>query len=83
MDDDGDVNIQELNVSLENGIIFQGFNSLYKQVFDIKDQLHSPEVQTKAEKHLMTLKNRLNHFRRRSKRSASKPNAKNFKTYAK
>jgi hypothetical protein len=30
MDDDGDVNTQELNVSLENGVIFQGFDSLYK-----------------------------------------------------
>jgi hypothetical protein len=26
MDDDGDVNIQELNVGLENEVIFQGFN---------------------------------------------------------
>jgi hypothetical protein len=31
----------------------------------------------------MTLRNCLNHFRARSERSASKPNAKNFKTYAK
>jgi hypothetical protein len=30
MDDDGDVNTQELNVSLENRVIFQGFDSLYK-----------------------------------------------------
>jgi len=30
MDDDGDVNTQELNVSLENGVIFQGFDSFYK-----------------------------------------------------
>ncbi len=37
MDDDGDVNIQELNVGLENGVIFQGFDSLYKQVLDIED----------------------------------------------
>jgi hypothetical protein len=30
MDDDGDVNTQELNVGLENEIIFQGFDCLYK-----------------------------------------------------
>jgi hypothetical protein len=32
MDDDGDVNTQELNVSLENKVIFQGFDFFYKQV---------------------------------------------------
>jgi hypothetical protein len=37
MDDDGDVNTQELNVGLENEVIFQGFDSLYKQVLDIED----------------------------------------------
>ncbi len=37
MDDDGDVNIQELNVGLGNGVIFQGFDYLYKQVLDIED----------------------------------------------
>ncbi len=49
MDDDGDVNIQELNVGLENGVIFQGFDSLHKQVLDIKDQLLCPEVQAEVE----------------------------------
>jgi hypothetical protein len=29
MDDDGDVNTQELNVGLENEVIFQGFDSFY------------------------------------------------------
>jgi hypothetical protein len=37
MDDDGDVNTQELNVGSENGVIFQGFDSFYKQVLDIED----------------------------------------------
>jgi hypothetical protein len=37
MDDDGDVNIQELNVGLGNGVIFQGFDYLYKQVLNIED----------------------------------------------
>ena len=44
MDIDGDVNPQKLNVSLENGVIFQGFDSLYKKFLDIKDQLLCPEV---------------------------------------
>jgi hypothetical protein len=39
MKDDGDVNIQELNVNLENGVIFQSFDSIFKQVLDIEDQL--------------------------------------------
>ncbi len=56
MNDDGDVNIQELNVSLENGVIFQGFDSLYKQVLDIEDQLLCPEVQTNAEETFNDLK---------------------------
>jgi hypothetical protein len=49
MDDDGNVNIQELNVGLENKVIFQGFDSFDKQVLDIEDQLLYPEVQAKAE----------------------------------
>ncbi len=48
MDDDGDVHTQELNVSLENGVIFQGFDSFYKQVLDIEDQLLCPKVQAEA-----------------------------------
>ena len=44
MDDDGHVNPQELNVSLENGVTFQGFDSLYQEVLDIEDQLLCPEV---------------------------------------
>jgi hypothetical protein len=30
MEDDSDVNTEELNVSLENGVIFQSFDSIYK-----------------------------------------------------
>ncbi len=56
MDDDGDVNTQELNVGLENKVIFQGFDYLYKQVFDIEDQLLCPDVQTEAEETFDDLK---------------------------
>jgi hypothetical protein len=62
MDDDGDVNTQELNVGLENEIIFQGFNSLYKQVLDIEDQLLCLEVQTKAEETFDDLKKSFESF---------------------
>ena len=40
------------------------------------------KLKQKQRKHSMTLRNRLSHFKARSERSASKPNAKNFKTYA-
>jgi hypothetical protein len=69
MHDDGDVNTQELNVGLKNGVIFQGFDSFYKHVLDIED-----EFKEKQRKHSMTSRNRLNHFRARSERSVSKPN---------
>jgi hypothetical protein len=62
MDDDGDVNTQKLNVGLENKIIFQGFNSLYKQVLDIEDQLLCLEVQTKAEETFDDLKKSFESF---------------------
>jgi hypothetical protein len=45
-----------LNVGLENGVIFQGFDSLYKQVFNIEDQLLYPEVQAKEEETFDDLK---------------------------
>ena len=56
MHDDGKVNTQELNVGLEKEVMFQGFDSLYKQVLNIKYQLLCPEVQAEVE-HSMTLRN--------------------------
>ena len=35
-------------LNLQNGVIFQGFDSLYEQVLDIKDQLLCLKVQTEA-----------------------------------
>ena len=49
MDDDDDVNPQDLNAGLESGVVFQGFESLYKQVLDIEDQLLCSEVQIEAD----------------------------------
>jgi hypothetical protein len=63
MDDDGDVNTQELNVGLENGVIFQGFNSFYKQVLNIKDQLLCSEVQAEAEETFDDLKKLFESFK--------------------
>jgi hypothetical protein len=35
-------------LNLENGIIFQGSDSLYEHVFEIEDQLLYPKVQEKT-----------------------------------
>jgi hypothetical protein len=51
-----------LNVSLENEVIFQGFDSLYKQVLDIKDQLFCPEVQAEVEETFNDLKKSFESF---------------------
>lgn len=48
-DDDDDVNAQDLNACLGSGVVFQGFESLYKQILDIEDQLLCPEVQIEAD----------------------------------
>jgi hypothetical protein len=39
---------KQKRLNLENGIIFQGFDSLYEQVLDIEDQLLCPKVQEEA-----------------------------------
>jgi hypothetical protein len=36
-------------LNLENGVMFQGFDSLNEQVLEIEDQLLCPKVQTEAE----------------------------------
>jgi hypothetical protein len=35
----------EERLNLNNGVVFQGFDSLYKQLLDIENQLLCPEVQ--------------------------------------
>jgi hypothetical protein len=49
-------------LNLENGVIFQGFDSLFKQVLDIKDQLLCPKVQAEAEETFDDLKNLFESF---------------------
>jgi len=68
---------------LENKVIFQGFDVLYKQVLNIKDQLLCFEVQAKAEETFDDLKKSFESFQSKIQTSTSKPNVKNFKTYAK
>jgi hypothetical protein len=47
---------------LENKVIFQGFDSLYKQVLNIEDQLLCLEVQTEAEETFDDLKKSFKSF---------------------
>jgi len=47
---------------LENKVIFQGFDFLYKQVFNIEDQLLCIEVQAEAEETFNDLKKSFESF---------------------
>ena len=53
-------NVKHLN--LENGVIFKGFDSLYKQVLDIKDQPLCPKVQAELKETFDDLKKSLESF---------------------
>jgi hypothetical protein len=72
-----------LNVSLGNGVIFQGFDSLYKQVLDIEDQLFYPKVQAEVEETFNDLKKSFESFQSKIRMVSLKAKAKKFKTYAK
>ena len=62
-DDDGD-NQQEPLVDAANGIAFQGFKSLYKQVINIEEKLLCTEVQVEAEKTFDDLKKSFDSFQK-------------------
>jgi len=47
---------------LENKVIFQGFDSFYKEVLNIEDQLFYLEVQTEAEETFNDLKKSFESF---------------------
>ena len=49
-------------LNLENGVIFQGFYSLYEQVLDIEDQLLCPKVQAQAKETFDDLKKSFESF---------------------
>jgi hypothetical protein len=48
--------------NLKNEVIFQGFDSLYEQVFEIEDQVLCPKVQTEVEETFDDLKNLFESF---------------------
>ncbi|KAL2621507.1 hypothetical protein R1flu_001712 [Riccia fluitans] len=64
---DENVTSQVTHGELGNSFVFKGFESLYKQVVDIEDQLICLEVQAEAEE---TFESRLNCFKVRSVLSA-------------
>ena len=70
-------------LNLENRVIFQGFDSLYKQVLDIEDQLLCPKVQAEAEETFDDLKKSFELFQSKIRVVSLKAKRKNFKTYAK
>ncbi|KAL2608200.1 hypothetical protein R1flu_026773 [Riccia fluitans] len=49
VNEDENVTSQVTDGELGNNFVFKGFKSLYKQVFDIEDQLICSEVQAEAE----------------------------------
>ena len=52
----------EKRLSLGNGVIFQGFDSLYEHVFESEDQLLCPKVQAEAEETFDDLKKSFESF---------------------
>jgi hypothetical protein len=55
----------EKRLNLKNGVILHGFDSLYKQVLDIKDQLFYPKVQAEVEETFNDLKKSFESFQRK------------------
>jgi hypothetical protein len=49
-------------LNLENGVIFQGFDSLYEQVLEVEDELLCPKVQAKVEETFDDLKKSFESF---------------------
>jgi hypothetical protein len=62
LDEDSDVNQPEQIVESQDRVEFHGFESLYKQILDIEDQLLCFNVQTKAEETFDDLKKSFEEF---------------------
>jgi dihydroorotate dehydrogenase len=62
LDEDSDVNKLEQIVESQDRVEFHGFESLYKQILDIEDQLLCSNVQTEAEKAFDDLKKSFEEF---------------------
>jgi len=62
LDEDSDVNQPEQIVESQDRVEFHGFESLYKQILDIEDQLFCSNVQTEAEEAFDDLKKSFEEF---------------------
>jgi hypothetical protein len=62
LDEDSDVNQLEQIVESHDRVEFHGFESLYKQILDIEDQLLCSNVQTEAEEAFDDLKKSFEEF---------------------
>jgi len=62
LNEDSDVNQPEQIVESQDKVEFHGFESLYKQIFDIEDQLFCSNVQTEAEEAFDDLKKSFKKF---------------------
>ncbi len=62
LDENSDVNQPEQIVESQDRVEFNGFESLYKQILDIEDQLLCSNVQTKAKETFDDLKKSFEEF---------------------
>jgi len=62
LDEDSDVNQPEQIVESQDKVEFHGFESLYKQILDIEDQLFCFNVQTEVEEAFNDLKKSFEEF---------------------
>jgi hypothetical protein len=62
LDEDNDVNQPKQIVESQDRVEFHGFESLYKQILDIEDQLLCSNVQTEAEEAFDNLKKSFEEF---------------------
>jgi len=62
LDEDSDVNQPEQIVESQDRVEFHGFESLYKQILDIEEQLLCSNVQTEAEEAFDNLKKSFEEF---------------------
>jgi hypothetical protein len=63
LDEDSDVNQPEQIVESQDRVEFHGFESLYKHIFDIEDQLLCSNVQIEAEEAFDDLKKSFEEFK--------------------
>jgi len=82
LDEDIDVNQPEQIVESQDRVEFHGFESLYKQILDIEDQLLCSNVQTEAEEAFDDLKKSFQGFQAKVRAVVLKARRKKTKTCA-